>query len=128
MGDLNMPPAAAGPLSGWQVLVRDRTYPSPDPRVQLDHVLAHGDLPAVRSAGRGELDVSDHRPLVVELSAASVVRVETRVARGDDTAAALEAWRASLAATGARPSAARTAEAQQRSPRGTLARGGGAGR
>ncbi len=36
--------------------------------------------------------------------------VETRVARGDDAAAALEVWRASLAAAGSRPSASRTAD------------------
>ena len=40
--------------------------------------------------------------------------VETRVARGDDVAAALEVWRASLAAAGARPSAGRTAEVASR--------------
>ena len=43
-------------LTGWQVLVSECTFPAVDPRVQLDHVLGHGDgLPAVtggRSATR----------------------------------------------------------------------------
>ncbi len=67
MGDLNMPPLAAGTASGWRVLGRAPTFPAPEPRVQLDHVLASGLLPPVRSVDTPVLDVSDHRPLVVEL-------------------------------------------------------------
>lgn len=68
LGDLNMPPLPAAALSRWQVLGRRPTYPTPEPRVQLDHVLGHGDLPPVLSVAAPELPVSDHRPLVVELS------------------------------------------------------------
>lgn len=39
--------------------------------------------------------------------------MDTRVARGEDATAALEVWRAALAATGARPSAARAAQEQE---------------
>lgn len=67
LGDLNMPAFAAGPVSGWRVLGRRATYPSPDPKVQLDHVLGAGSLPPVRAVEAPALDVSDHRPLVVEL-------------------------------------------------------------
>lgn len=67
LGDLNMPPFAAGPASGWRVLGRAATYPSPDPRVQLDHVLGSGGLPAVARVDTPVMALSDHRPLVVDL-------------------------------------------------------------
>jgi len=67
LGDLNMPPFAAGPVSGWRMLGRRPTYPSPEPRVQLDHVLGAGPLPPVQAVETPALGVSDHRPLVVEL-------------------------------------------------------------
>ena len=67
LGDLNMPPVVAGPASGWRVLGRARTFPAPDPRLQLDHVLATGPLPPVTAVDAPVLDVSDHRPLVVDL-------------------------------------------------------------
>ena len=60
-------PVAAAAVSRWQVLGRRPTYPSPEPRVQLDHVLGGGTLPPVRSVETPVLDVSDHRALVVEL-------------------------------------------------------------
>ena len=40
LGDLNVPGRAAGLVSGWRMLGRLPTYPSFQPRVQLDHVLA----------------------------------------------------------------------------------------
>ncbi len=52
------------------MLGRGRTFPSPEPRVQLDHALASGRLPAVRGVETPVMDVSDHRPLVVELGPA----------------------------------------------------------
>jgi endonuclease/exonuclease/phosphatase family metal-dependent hydrolase len=67
LGDLNMPPPLPRLVSGWRVLTKARTYPAPNPRVQLDHVLATGDLPPVRSVATPRLPVSDHRALVVEL-------------------------------------------------------------
>jgi len=67
LGDLNMPAFAAGAVSRWTVLGRGATYPSPGPKVQLDHVLGAGLLPPVRSTSAPVMDVSDHRPLVVHL-------------------------------------------------------------
>lgn len=67
LGDLNMPPPFPARLSGWRSLARVATYPVTDPRIQLDHVLAFGDLPPVRSVESPALAVSDHRALVVEL-------------------------------------------------------------
>ena len=67
LADLNMPPPFPRLLTGWRVLARAATYPSPRPRVQLDHVLASGALPAVRAVRTPELPVSDHRALLVEL-------------------------------------------------------------
>lgn len=67
LGDLNMPPPFPRVLSRWQSLVKAPTYPSVGPRIQLDHVLGHGPLPAVRSFETPVLPVSDHRALLVEL-------------------------------------------------------------
>ena len=68
LGDLNMPPPFPRVLTGWRVLARTATYPAWDPRIQLDHVLASGDLPPVSSVESPELAVSDHRALLVELA------------------------------------------------------------
>lgn len=68
LGDLNIPGALAGIASGWRLLARASTYPSPDPTVQLDHVLGDGVLPAVVAAQTRRLAVSDHRALVVDLA------------------------------------------------------------
>jgi endonuclease/exonuclease/phosphatase family metal-dependent hydrolase len=71
LGDLNLPGRVAGLVSGWRMLGRLPTYPSPAPRVQLDHVLADprggGALPPVTAVTTPETTVSDHRPLVVQL-------------------------------------------------------------
>ena len=67
LGDLNMPPPFPGLLTRWRVLARTPTYPAWEPRVQLDHVLASGDLPPVASVEAPELAVSDHRALLVSL-------------------------------------------------------------
>jgi endonuclease/exonuclease/phosphatase family metal-dependent hydrolase len=67
LGDLNMPPPFPAALSRWRSLARTPTYPSPEPRVQLDHVLASGALPPVRAVTTPALPLSDHRARVVEL-------------------------------------------------------------
>ena len=56
-------------VSGWAPLVTAPTFPSPAPKLQLDHVLAHG-LPAgvASPAAPREPPVSDHRAVVVDLS------------------------------------------------------------
>ena len=73
LADLNIPGKLAGPLSGWRRLGAIPTYPSPAPRVQFDHILLDrldgGSMPAVISVTTPRVAISDHRPLVVELSA-----------------------------------------------------------
>jgi endonuclease/exonuclease/phosphatase family metal-dependent hydrolase len=68
LGDLNMPPPFPRVLTGWRVLAKAATYPAWEPRIQLDHVLASGDLPAVTAVECPELAVSDHRALLVQLA------------------------------------------------------------
>jgi endonuclease/exonuclease/phosphatase family metal-dependent hydrolase len=69
LGDLNQPASVARRVTGWTPLVTGPTYPSPAPRLQLDHVLG-AELPAgTRASGRVRLlPVSDHRAVVVDLS------------------------------------------------------------
>jgi endonuclease/exonuclease/phosphatase family metal-dependent hydrolase len=67
LGDLNLPGPLPRLLTGWRSLARTPTYPAPEPRVQLDHVLASGDLPPVTAVQTLHLPVSDHRALLVQL-------------------------------------------------------------
>lgn len=67
LGDLNMPSALATRISGFRSLARARTYPAPAPRLQLDHVLGHGDLPPPGEVTAWRLPVSDHRALSVDM-------------------------------------------------------------
>lgn len=68
LGDLNIPGSLPGRLTGWTPLGRCPTYPTPRPRVQIDHILGSGVLSPVRSATTPLLAISDHRPLVVDLA------------------------------------------------------------
>jgi endonuclease/exonuclease/phosphatase family metal-dependent hydrolase len=55
-------------LQGWHDLAKIPTYPSHRPAVQFDHVLAVGVPRTAVSASRApRTEVSDHRPLVVEV-------------------------------------------------------------
>jgi endonuclease/exonuclease/phosphatase family metal-dependent hydrolase len=69
LGDLNLPARVAAVVSGWRVAARLPTYPAGLPRIQLDHVLVD---PVARvtvgPAGTPPSPVSDHRPLVVDLT------------------------------------------------------------
>jgi endonuclease/exonuclease/phosphatase family metal-dependent hydrolase len=68
LGDLNLPGTLPRWLTGWTPLAAALTYPAPEPRVQLDHVLGHGaGLPPVTGVGAREMALSDHRALVVDL-------------------------------------------------------------
>jgi endonuclease/exonuclease/phosphatase family metal-dependent hydrolase len=68
IGDFNLPGGLPRTVTGWRQLVRTATYPSYRPRVQFDHVLAHGPLEVwVHRAGAVRLPVSDHCALVVDL-------------------------------------------------------------
>ena len=60
-GDLNLPSPLPRLLTGWQMLADLPSYPRDEPRVQLDHVLSHGDLPPVCAAESRALALSDHR-------------------------------------------------------------------
>jgi endonuclease/exonuclease/phosphatase family metal-dependent hydrolase len=68
LGDLNLPGALPRWLTGWTPLATAPTYPAPDARVQLDHILSHGGgLPPVAGTGAREMVLSDHRALIVDL-------------------------------------------------------------
>ena len=67
LGDLNMPGPVPRALTRWRPLARVATYPAWEPRLQLDHVLASGRLPAVTAVETPALPLSDHRALLVEL-------------------------------------------------------------
>ena len=67
LGDFNLPGPVPRWLTGWRGLVDAPTYPASDPRVQIDHVLADGALPPVRSARAVTGVVSDHCALIVDL-------------------------------------------------------------
>jgi endonuclease/exonuclease/phosphatase family metal-dependent hydrolase len=70
LGDLNLPGRIPARVTGWEPLVRERTYPVMHPRVQLDHVLADG-LDQQQVAGAVPevhlLPVSDHAAVTVDL-------------------------------------------------------------
>lgn len=68
MGDLNLPGRVPSRLTRWESVARAATYPAWRPRVQWDHVLAHGFANlSVTAAATVELAVSDHRALQVDL-------------------------------------------------------------
>ena len=69
LGDLNMPRPVPQVLTRWRPLARTPTYPAWRPRVQLDHALASGDVPCVTAVEAPQLTVSDHRALLVQLTA-----------------------------------------------------------
>jgi endonuclease/exonuclease/phosphatase family metal-dependent hydrolase len=69
LGDLNLPGRVPARLTGWTPLVEAPTYPSPAPRLQLDHILADALPDGARhdAAAVVRLPVSDHRAAVVTL-------------------------------------------------------------
>ncbi|MFY0406426.1 endonuclease/exonuclease/phosphatase family protein [Solicola sp. PLA-1-18] len=67
LGDLNLPAGVPDRVTGWGSLVRGPTFPAPDPRVQLDHVLADGLTWPVRGTEVTRVGGSDHRGVVVTL-------------------------------------------------------------
>jgi endonuclease/exonuclease/phosphatase family metal-dependent hydrolase len=72
LGDLNLPTRLATLVSGWRSLAHRPTYPATHPRVQLDQILVDPrgghTLPAVTAVATPAVDISDHRPLVVDLA------------------------------------------------------------
>lgn|SRR5574337_151635 len=69
MGDLNTGPPAAGRRAGMRSLAAAPTYPSGNPDRQIDHILT--DDGRLRAAGYStpNMSISDHRPLIVDVSA-----------------------------------------------------------
>lgn len=68
VGDLNMTLPKARSITGLTPLVRCATFPAPEPREQLDHVLARGDVGTVTGCSAPLLPLSDHRALTVDLA------------------------------------------------------------
>jgi endonuclease/exonuclease/phosphatase family metal-dependent hydrolase len=69
LGDLNQGLRASRRRTGWSPLITAPTFPSPAPRLQLDHVLAHDLPPGTRAEGRThQLPVSDHRAVTADLT------------------------------------------------------------
>lgn len=66
-GDLNIAGPLPRVLARWTPLVAAKTFPLTEPRIQLDHVLGLGDLPAVTDSGAPQLPLSDHRAAYVDL-------------------------------------------------------------
>jgi endonuclease/exonuclease/phosphatase family metal-dependent hydrolase len=79
LGDFNM---LAPRLAGHRPLARTATFPAGGPRLQLDHILARGELPPVIATRAVETVISDHRALVTDLADAPDVRSRPGV---DDT-------------------------------------------
>ena len=68
LGDLNLPGPFPRWATGWRSLATAKTYPAGNPRLQVDHVLGHGDLPPVTAVASRRLPLSDHLALVVDLA------------------------------------------------------------
>jgi endonuclease/exonuclease/phosphatase family metal-dependent hydrolase len=71
MGDFNMPRSVAVRSTGWTSLVAAKTFPSWNPKVQLDHVLTSGGLVASASSAVA-LPLSDHCAVTVDLQGESL--------------------------------------------------------
>jgi endonuclease/exonuclease/phosphatase family metal-dependent hydrolase len=68
LGDLNVPGPVPAWASGWRPLARARTFPAERPGLQVDHVLAHGPVPAATAVEARLLPLSDHRALLVDVA------------------------------------------------------------
>ena len=67
-GDLNLPGRLPEIVTGWRRLAAAATYPGHAPRVQLDHVLARGEVGPVTAVEARRSAISDHLALVVDLA------------------------------------------------------------
>ncbi len=68
LGDLNLPGGLPARFSGWTPLFTGPTFPSPAPRLQIDHVLGSALPEGTESSGAVvELPLSDHRAVRVDL-------------------------------------------------------------
>jgi endonuclease/exonuclease/phosphatase family metal-dependent hydrolase len=71
MGDFNLPRSLAVRSTGWTSLVAAKTFPSWNPKVQLDHILTSGGLVASAADARA-LPLSDHCAVTVDLQGQSL--------------------------------------------------------
>jgi endonuclease/exonuclease/phosphatase family metal-dependent hydrolase len=67
MGDLNLAGTRPAQLTGYRSLAQAPTFPMHAPSRQLDHILLRGRFGDSYSGRAVELDVSDHRALVVDI-------------------------------------------------------------
>jgi endonuclease/exonuclease/phosphatase family metal-dependent hydrolase len=65
IGDLNMGTRQAVRTTGLRSIAAAPTFPAPQPRRQIDHVLVRGSIRATGPAEAVHLPLSDHRALVV---------------------------------------------------------------
>ncbi len=87
LGDLNLPGTLPRWLTGWRSLAALPTYPADRPRVQLDHMLAHGaGLAEVASARTWHAPLSDHRALLVDLATEQPADSDTQTAGAPEAA------------------------------------------
>ncbi|NTY58514.1 endonuclease/exonuclease/phosphatase family protein [Mycolicibacterium sphagni] len=68
MGDLNMSGLAPGRRTGLRPLATAPTFPLQSPNRQLDHILTDHDGLVATAASTPVLPISDHRPLVIDVS------------------------------------------------------------
>jgi endonuclease/exonuclease/phosphatase family metal-dependent hydrolase len=68
MGDLNMTPPSAQRWSRLRPLATAPTFPADAPDRQLDHILTDDRLLTTENVSTVKLTISDHRPLVVDVS------------------------------------------------------------
>jgi endonuclease/exonuclease/phosphatase family metal-dependent hydrolase len=68
MGDLNMTPPRSGRWVGMRPLGSGLTFPAEEPQRQLDHILTDDPALRVDDCRAPEVSISDHRPLVVDVS------------------------------------------------------------
>jgi endonuclease/exonuclease/phosphatase family metal-dependent hydrolase len=70
MGDLNLNAQAVARTSALRALGVAQTFPAEDPNRQLDHILTDDPTLQARQSSAPLLSISDHRPLVVDVSRA----------------------------------------------------------
>jgi endonuclease/exonuclease/phosphatase family metal-dependent hydrolase len=69
VGDLNMTEASAARWSRMRALATAPTFPADEPTRQLDHVLTDDPRFVALSCTAPMMPISDHRPLIVDISA-----------------------------------------------------------
>ncbi|MGY1815402.1 endonuclease/exonuclease/phosphatase family protein [Blastococcus sp. SYSU D00820] len=68
-GDLNLPGGLPARVLGGTALVRAPTFPAPEPRLQLDHLVSLDGGPAAVESAVRTLAIGDHRALTVAVRA-----------------------------------------------------------